>query len=175
MRGRIALTSRSASLSGGVAPLVLLLGALSCEGEKRPYTPPTRDALAATPSAGGAAGASMVVIGTDAAAPCEEGELQLCGPATSEGVCEFGSRKCENGEWLDCVGAVYPAERDCTSAADNDCDGQPDNLVDDICRCAPGSTEPCETHPGQDGVGACRAGERGCLVAADRRSSEWGE
>jgi hypothetical protein len=36
------------------------------------------------------------------------------------------------------------------------------------------STEACETHPGQDGVGACRAGQRQCVVAADRKTSDWG-
>jgi hypothetical protein len=174
MNRRIASGSPLANLCGAVAMLGFLLVGVSCEGEKRPYTPPMRGMLAATPAAAGSTGAPNVVLDPDAAVPCEQGELQLCGPETSEGVCEFGSRKCQDGVWSDCVGAVYPAERDCSSAADNDCDGQPDNLVDDTCRCEAGSMEPCETHPGQDGVGACRAGQRACVLAVDRRSSDWG-
>lgn len=176
MKGWFTRSLRSARLHGVVFRLGLILGALGCEGERRPYTPFTSDTQASTPVQAGSSGVQSAVSNSDAGSSirCEDGERELCGPATSEGICEFGSRKCEKGLWSDCEGAVYPAERDCASAADNDCDGQPDNLVDDTCRCVSGSVEPCEVHPGQDGVGACRAGERACVVAADRRSSDWG-
>src|SRR6185436_12517071 len=59
-------------------------------------------------------------------------------------------------------------------SSDNDCDGQPDNLVDNTCRCVANSSEACETHPGQDGVGICQAGERQCVIAAGRSASDWG-
>lgn len=61
-------------------------------------------------------------------------------------------------------GCVPTGRRDCTSALDNDCDGQPDNVVDDVCVCAPSSVEPCDEHPGLDGRGQCRAGSRTCVV-----------
>jgi len=81
-----------------VALLALVLGMLSCEGEKRPYTAPMRDTLAATPAAGGATGTPTVIVDNDAAALCEEGELEFCGPETSEGLCEFGfSQMCSWG------------------------------------------------------------------------------
>lgn len=63
--------------------------------------------------------------------------------------------------------------RDCTSSFDNDCDGQADDVLDDTCRCVPGSQEPCDEHPGLDGRGPCRAGTRTCVLAADNASSGW--
>lgn len=48
---------------------------------------------------------------------------------------------------------VPTGSRDCTSEADNDCDGQPDNARDDVCVCLPGTVEPCNEHPGLDGRG----------------------
>lgn len=64
--------------------------------------------------------------------------------------------------------------RDCTSDLDNDCDGLPDNTLDDVCVCAPESSEPCEAHPGLDGRGPCRAGLRSCVLGAANGSSSWG-
>jgi hypothetical protein len=151
--------------------LTMALAASGCEGEHRPYP---RSLLLVEPGDASAAGAPVTAASRDEGAQCEEGRTEPCGPRTSEGVCEFGQRSCTDGEWSECTGAIYPAERDCTSSLDNDCDSQPDNLVDDTCRCTANSSEACETHPGQDGVGGCRAGERLCVVSADRRSSDWG-
>src|SRR6185437_11770444 len=67
-----------------------------------------------------------------------------------------------------------PAARDCTSTADNDCDGRPDNTVDTVCRCASGSTQSCGAHPGNDGYGPCKAGSQSCVVAGDKTSSSFG-
>lgn len=66
--------------------------------------------------------------------------------------------------------------RDCSSALDNDCDGQPDNVLDDVCRCTPGAVEACDEHPGFDGLGLCKPGTRTCIVGADAGSgsSDWG-
>jgi hypothetical protein len=50
---------------------------------------------------------------------------------------------------------VPTGPRDCASALDNDCDGQPDYAIDDVCVCAPGSVEPCDEHLGLDGKGHC--------------------
>ena len=86
--------------------------------------------------------------------PCVEGEKQPCGPASEIGICVAGVSTCNpNGTWGTCEGAVYAQERDCTSSDDNDCDGFPDNTLDDVCMCTIGDKRDCETHPGQDDVG----------------------
>ncbi|HKO90291.1 MAG TPA: hypothetical protein VJU61_04015, partial [Polyangiaceae bacterium] len=106
---------------------------------------------------------------------CTEGATRPCGPDTVSGTCKLGRISCVNHEWSDCEGAIYPAPRDCSSALDNDCDGLPDNTVDDTCECLAETKEPCETHAGFDGHGPCHAGERSCILAVDKLSSEWGE
>lgn len=65
--------------------------------------------------------------------------------------------------------------RDCSSELDNDCDGKPDNALDDVCRCLPDTVEACDEHPGFDGLGQCTAGTRTCVVSADAASgaSDW--
>src|SRR5690606_24198923 len=69
-------------------------------------------------------------------------------------------------------GACVPTgPRDCSSALDNDCDGRPDDTVDDVCVCAPGSVEPCDEHPGLDGRGQCQPGVRACVLGAGNVSS----
>lgn len=69
---------------------------------------------------------------------------------------------------------VATGPRDCSSELDNDCDGRPDNTLDDVCRCVAGATEACEEHPGLDGRGQCRAGSRMCIAADGNASSDWG-
>lgn len=69
-----------------------------------------------------------------------------------------------------CVGSA----RDCTSSADNDCDGKPDSMLDGVCQCAPGQQQTCGAHPGYDGKGACKAGTQKCEISADRTSSRYG-
>jgi hypothetical protein len=108
-------------------------------------------------------------------AGCTSGLKRPCGATTEAGICQLGSRTCSAGVWGACEGAVQPSIRLCSSPLDNDCDGQPDNEVDTICQCQPNTSEPCETHPGLDGVGRCLAGKRDCVLAADGRTSEWGE
>ena len=105
---------------------------------------------------------------------CITGETRACGPSTEVGNCALGTRVCTNGVWGDCVGAVMPEPRICGGADDKDCDGSPDDTVDTACECVPGATEPCETHPGLDAVGACKAGERLCEASVDGLSSHWG-
>lgn len=106
---------------------------------------------------------------------CLEGATKTCGPESVAGMCKLGTRVCHDGIWSQCDGAVMPTERDCSSPLDNDCDGHPDNTVDDYCRCVPDMKEPCDAHPGFDGNGPCHAGERTCVLSADRQSSDWSQ
>lgn len=108
------------------------------------------------------------------AAQCVDGSTESCGPPREEGVCQFGERTCTAGVWGDCVGSVSAGSRDCSSAEDNDCDGQPDNVVDDVCRCTVLSTQACDEHPGLDGSGQCRAGQQECVLGEGNLSSDWG-
>jgi hypothetical protein len=106
--------------------------------------------------------------------PCVSGATQACGPSADTGICKRGTQTCSSGTWGACVGAVFAAPRDCTSASDNNCDGMPDNTLDAVCICSKGATRPCDEHPGKDGTGSCKAGTQTCVVAADSRTSAWG-
>lgn len=106
--------------------------------------------------------------------PCEDGAVQACGPDAENGPCRFGSRACISGVWGECVGAVLAGERDCGSAEDNNCDGAPDDAIDDFCQCAVDSVEPCEEHPDSDGRGPCQAGSRTCLLDSSTGGTQWG-
>ncbi len=106
--------------------------------------------------------------------PCVSGATQACGPAADVGLCKRGTQTCTNGAWGSCVGAVFAAPRDCTSAADNNCDGMPDNTLDAVCVCAKAATRACDEHPGKDGNGRCKPGTQTCVVAADNKTSDWG-
>lgn len=64
--------------------------------------------------------------------------------------------------------------RDCTSSADNDCDGKPDNTMDGICQCVVGQQQMCGTHPGYDGKGPCKPGARTCVASSDKAVSYYG-
>jgi len=105
---------------------------------------------------------------------CVTGATQACGPAANVGICKRGTQTCTAGAWGTCVGAVMPGARDCTSTADNDCDGKPDNTSDAVCACKSGATQACGQHPGQDGRGPCKAGSQTCVIAADKKTSAWG-
>ena len=106
--------------------------------------------------------------------PCIEGSESRCGPPGDQGACAFGVSVCEGGKLSECRGAVFPAQRNCGSSADLDCDGRPDDAKDNTCPCVLGKTESCEAHPGFDGKGSCRAGTRTCELASDGKSSRWG-
>lgn len=78
-----------------------------------------------------------------------------------KGICKAGVQACEpDGRLGACTGAVAPAPESCaTEDVDEDCDGSPVNG----CPCTPiASTRACNTHPGKDGVGTCRAGSQTC-------------
>jgi EGF domain-containing protein len=106
--------------------------------------------------------------------PCVDGEVLPCGPATEEGVCQRGSSTCVEGAFSACVGAVFAARRACGSPADNDCDGRPDDTLDNVCTCALGDVQVCGEHPGQDGKGRCAAGSRTCVSGVDGATSAFG-
>ena len=112
---------------------------------------------------------------------CTNGATQTCynGPpgTLGEGICVAGTRTCRNGSWDECEGGQTPLPRDCSSHADNDCNGQPDDMEDEcnlcplptdeesICR-VPGIARDVEGNPTagsacKDGVRACKAGVLG--------------
>jgi hypothetical protein len=105
---------------------------------------------------------------------CVEGEKRDCGPPHEVGICRFGESRCTNGALTACQGAVLSTGRDCSSPLDNDCNGTRDNLVDAACTCVVGAIEACDTHPGNDGKGACVAGQRVCELSANRLTSAFG-
>jgi len=105
---------------------------------------------------------------------CVDGVAQPCGPPNDFGVCQRGTQTCINGSFGDCVGEVFGTARDCRSNADNDCDGLADNTIEGVCQCLIGSTQPCQQHPGQDGIGRCRAGSQKCLAGQNNSSSFFG-
>src|SRR4051812_28813938 len=82
--------------------VTMALATSACEGEHRPYP---RSLFLVDPADAAAAGAPMTAASPDVGAPCEEGRTEPCGPRTSEGVCEFGQRRCTDGEWSECTGA----------------------------------------------------------------------
>jgi hypothetical protein len=113
--------------------------------------------------------------GTDnGGCPCVESETRPCGPDTENGICLRGTQTCVNGGFGQCEGAVFPAPRNCGSQQDNDCDGRPDNAVDNVCTCAIGSVQACGAHPGRDGNGPCQAGSQTCAGRANNSTSGFG-
>jgi hypothetical protein len=168
-------------LCTGFSHLVIVAFTLATAASCALNEPPLSDTGALAPDAG----ASIPSPGPDAGSPpgnipeevlptgCTSGSTRPCGPATEAGECVLGQRVCVDGVWGDCIGAVYPKARVCGEPDDNDCDGLPDDNADAVCECVPNTSEPCDTHPGLDGVGACKAGERTCVTAADGQSSRW--
>jgi hypothetical protein len=122
-------------------------------------------------AAAGAGGNGPATCGYESC-DCEEGETRACGPEAEVGICKPGTQACSEGAWGECKDAVEAQDRDCTSPLDNDCDGSPDNVIDESCRCEPGTTEACGEHPGLDGNGPCQAGERSCMGSG--ASGVWG-
>jgi len=105
---------------------------------------------------------------------CVEGATVPCGPEGDVGVCRRGVSTCVNGAFSQCEGAVFPAARNCASSQDNDCDGRPDNTIDNTCTCIIGDVQVCGEHPGKDGNGPCRAGQQRCQEGANNVTSRFG-
>lgn len=106
--------------------------------------------------------------------PCIVGATEHCGPPAEQGICKFGTATCGEAGWGACDGAVLATTRDCASPNDNDCDGKPDDSIDTSCQCPVGTMQACNTHPGHDGVGLCKAGSQTCVVGNSGASSAWG-
>lgn len=167
-------------LCTGFPPLILLAAAASCALNE----PPVTDVLSQSPDGGSLAPRPIdagVPVAVDPIIPeevlpagCSSGDTRTCGPSTGAGECTLGQRVCVDGVWGDCIGAVYPTARLCGEKEDRNCDGLPDDMADAVCECVPDTSEPCDPHPGQDGVGACTAGVRTCVTSPDRLSSRWG-
>src|SRR5690606_29637208 len=89
------------------------------------------------------------------------------------GICRKGTSTCVDTRYTECEGAVMPRARSCASSADNDCDGSPDNTIDDTCTCVVGTTEPCGGDPLPHGIGRCRAGQQVCVAGPGNTSSAY--
>jgi hypothetical protein len=79
------------------------------------------------------------------------------------GICAAGMQRCVDGVLEACEDFVGPMTEQCNTggtAADEDCDGE----TDEICTCDPGDTQPCYSGPeGTEGRGICEAGEQACV------------
>lgn len=115
---------------------------------------------------------------------CDDNNACTTGESCHSGLCNGGTPKtctaidaCHVAGTCDPTTGVCsnpkapPKARDCASSQDNDCDGIPDNTLDSVCQCNPGSFRDCDTHPGFDGKGPCKAGTQNCVLSADRSTS----
>jgi hypothetical protein len=117
----------------------------------------------------------------DSACTCQVGAARACNthPEDGVGICRPGSQTCAIGAsgatsaFGACTGAVGPAPRDCTSAVDNNCDGSPDNTLDTVCACEIGTVRACQTHPGLDNIGRCRAGQQLCVAGPGNSTASY--
>jgi hypothetical protein len=111
---------------------------------------------------------------------CINGDVRSCG-TTDVGTCSLGSQTCTNGGFGACQGAVGPGPRNCGSSQDNDCDGRPDNTIDNVCECSPGGGNgPCSGDPnnarcnGQGQCVPCQSNTDCQLVANGRNTCDAG-
>jgi formylglycine-generating enzyme len=131
---------------------------------------------------GGASSGGTTTTSTSTSLGCPNGTYALalvgdwrsCADGGLQGPCASGTQSCRsNGTWSACT--VAPKARDCGSSNDNDCDGVPDNTIDELCKCVPGEAKQCgETHLGFDGIGICRPDTLTCIASTDGTSSSWG-
>jgi hypothetical protein len=111
-------------------------------------------------------------VNTLLAPSCTPGDVQPCETAHPAGTrCRPGTQTCSvppdggAADWGACVASNGPGLRNCADSSDNDCDGLPDNTLDGVCECVPGSQRAC-------GRATCR-GQQGCLISEDGSSSTW--
>ncbi|MEZ4464366.1 MAG: MopE-related protein [bacterium] len=90
------------------------------------------------------------------------------GPAATRevGVCVDGIQACDASTgWGPCSGQVLPTIEICDQA-DNDCDGQVDDLPGTDCTCTPGGSRDCYPGPaGTQEVGLCAGGTQTCPLS----------
>ncbi len=194
---------RSPRIGALGASLIVALSLAACgsEVERRGFDVPEESGSAQTgggdgtstlgtePADGGASSTppSCAPDALDATGcPCTTpGTTRQCfvGPASSRGVgiCRDGAQTCNpknelGGTWGPCEGGVAPAQEDCVSTADRNCDGKI-GCDDPTCKthksclpdCNPGDTKPCYTGPaGTLGKGVCKAGVIAC------ENGKWG-
>jgi hypothetical protein len=99
---------------------------------------------------------------------CQPNATTACysGPDGTQGVgvCAAGTHTCNamGTGFGDCTGETLPATETCTTAVDDDCDGQI-NESGAGCVCVPNSIQSCYSGaPGTQGIGLCKAGVRTC-------------
>lgn len=108
----------------------------------------------------------------DDGAFCSSGDRCQGGACIATGLRTCGANQSCNEAANECQ--CQPGPRNCTSPLDNDCDGRPDNTIDTVCICVIGQTQVCGDHPGLDGNGPCRAGQRRCEAGPNNSSSSFG-
>jgi len=107
---------------------------------------------------------------------CVPGEEVSCysGPPNTKNVgpCKAGTQACnaDGTGYGPCVGETTPVAETCSTAIDDDCDGQINE--DGVgCVCAPAASEACYSGPsGTADVGVCKSGTRVCSV----QGTAWG-
>jgi len=171
MNGALVRRTRVASLS--LLPLVAagLFAACDAVDTRQPGLLPASAGGGGASAGGTAAGGPALVAGSSGAggnAPDEEPPVAGLEPGQT---CADAGPCLPPGELTGCVPR---GPRDCSSERDNDCDGVPDDTLDDVCRCVPGRSEVCDPHPGFDGRGSCQAGSRACILGDGNSSSDWG-
>jgi hypothetical protein len=114
-------------------------------------------------------------------AVCTPGEAVPCygGPMGTENVgpCRGGTSTCneEGSAFGPCEGEVAPVPEDCNTPADDDCDGEA-NEVEEGCSCTPGELRVCYDGPmGTSGVGACVSGQKLCLPSGNEFTPCYGQ
>jgi hypothetical protein len=167
----------------------VLITLAACSGKTRPFADTPIEGLGGSSGVGAPAaeqGIESTTAGTglEPTATQEEplggapvANLDAPDDAVQSGAsvtCEADPAACTDPDAGPTPPACVPGPRDCNSEADNDCDGQPDNVADDVCICLPGAVETCDGHPGLDGRGQCRAGTRTCVASEGNVSSDWG-
>jgi hypothetical protein len=103
---------------------------------------------------------------------CVPTSTSVCGNVNNlPSPCAKGTRTCgSDGKWGACIGNVEPKARDCSSTADNDCNGQADR-AETACKCpgglAQGAVEACEV---PKKLGACADGTHTCVPSPDKQT-----
>ena len=130
-----------------------------------------------TGDAGGSSTPSCGDTAVGNTAPCREladGTAINFPGGMPQGPCKEGTKLCQSdGTFAACKGAVAPGETDCSTAADRNCDGKPDNGQCGQCTLA--ATQYCyDGAAGTSGVGTCKQGTQVCQLDASGKQTVWG-